>query len=72
MNTSGKPREGWMTVIPVSVFIFFVVIALGGPDNFFRTIALWGEDVIKTVGTLLQALVTGAKRRCYGRDANPL
>lgn len=56
MNTSGKPREGWMTVIPVSVFIFIVVVALGGPDNFFRTIALWGEDVIKTVGTWIKQL----------------
>ena len=45
-----------MTVIPVSVFIFIVVVALGGPDNFFRTIALWGEDVIKTVGTWIKHL----------------
>jgi hypothetical protein len=56
MNTSGKPREGWMTVIPVSVFIFIVVIVLGGPVNFFRTIALWGEDVIKAVGTWIKHL----------------
>jgi hypothetical protein len=56
MNTSGKPREGWMTVIPVSVFIFFVVVALGGPDNVFRTIVLWSEDVVKTVGTWFKHL----------------
>jgi hypothetical protein len=56
MNTSGKPREGWMTVVPVSVFIFVVVVALGGPNNFFRTIALWGEDVMKAVGTFFKQL----------------
>jgi hypothetical protein len=45
-----------MTVVPVSVFIFFVVIALGGPDNFFRTISLWGEDVIKTTAAWFKQL----------------
>ena len=56
MDTSGKPREGWMTVIPVSVAVFLVVVAMGGPNNFLRTISLWGEDVIKTVGTWFKHL----------------
>ena len=33
-DTSGKAREGWMAVIPASVFLVFVVFALGGPRNF--------------------------------------
>ena len=33
MDTSGKPYEGWMTVIPVSVFLFVVVtVGLARPD----------------------------------------
>ena len=45
-----------MTVIPVSVAVFLVVVAMGGPNNFLRTISLWGEDVIKTVGTWFKHL----------------
>lgn len=56
METSGKPREGWMTVIPVSVAVFFVVVAMGGPDNFFRTVSLWTEDIVKTVATFFKQL----------------
>ncbi len=45
-----------MTVIPVTVAVFLVVVALGGPQNFFRTIALWGEDIIKSVGEFFKHL----------------
>jgi hypothetical protein len=33
MQTSGKPHEGWMTFIPLSVFIMFVIVALGVPSD---------------------------------------
>ena len=49
MDTSGRPREGWMTVVPVTVFLLFVVLALGGPANFVNTVSLWMSDITQAV-----------------------
>ena len=49
MQTSGKPQEGWMTFIPLSVFILFVVVALGGPVGFMNTVAYWVTDFVSCV-----------------------
>jgi hypothetical protein len=49
MDTSGKPHEGWMTVIPVSVFLFIVVVALGGPAAFVNVVTLWVTDIASYV-----------------------
>jgi hypothetical protein len=46
MDISGKPREGWMTVIPVSVFLLIIIVALGGPEAFVNTVSLWVSDVL--------------------------
>jgi hypothetical protein len=45
MDTSGKPYEGWMTVIPLSVFVFVVVVALGGPAAFVNVVSNWAGDI---------------------------
>jgi hypothetical protein len=49
MDTSGKPYEGWMTVIPVSVFLLVVIVALGGPVAFVNTLSLWVSDLLTAV-----------------------
>ena len=46
METQGRPTERWMTLIPLSVFVFIVVIVLGGPDDFVRTIGQWTGDML--------------------------
>ena len=35
-----------MTLIPLSVFVFIVVILLGGPDGFVRTVSNWTSDLL--------------------------
>jgi hypothetical protein len=37
-----------MTIIPLTVFIFIVVIALGGPESFVRTVSNWTSDLLAT------------------------
>ena len=49
MDTSGRPREGWMTVVPVTVFLLFVVLALGGPTHFVNTVSLWMSDIAQAI-----------------------
>jgi hypothetical protein len=34
-----------MTVIPVTVFLLIVVLALGGPEGFVNTVSLWVNDM---------------------------
>jgi len=46
MDTSGSTHEGWMAVVPVAVLIFIVVVVLGGPAAFIRTVTNWGSDVV--------------------------
>lgn len=45
MDTSGRPHEGWMIVIPGTVFLMFVVLALGGPVGFVNTLSLWAVEM---------------------------
>ena len=49
MDTSGKPHEGWMTVVPVTVFLLIIVTALGGPTAFVNTVSLWLTDFLAGV-----------------------
>ena len=46
MESAGRPTERWMTLVPLSVFIFIVVVALGGPAQFVRTIGEWTNDIV--------------------------
>jgi hypothetical protein len=56
MDISGKPHEGWMTVIPVSVFLLIVIVALGGPVAFVNTLSLWVSDVLTASASWLKNL----------------
>jgi hypothetical protein len=56
MESAGRPTERWMTLVPLSVFIFIVVIALGGPAQFVRTIGDWTSDILVFVTRWLKEL----------------
>ena len=56
MDTSGRPHEGWMTVIPVTVLLFFVIAALGGPTNFVNTLSHWAGDIASFIAGWLRDL----------------
>ena len=56
MRTSGQSHEGWMALIPLSVLLFVVMVALGGPDAFVRTITTFAADVIMYGSRWLQSL----------------
>jgi len=45
MDVSGKGREGWMTTIPLTVFVLFVIAAMGGPTAFVNTVTAWISDL---------------------------
>ena len=45
-----------MTLVPLTVFIFIVVIALGGPDGFVRTVGNWTSDVLSFLMRWLREL----------------
>ena len=57
MESAGGPRtEKWMTLIPLTVFIFIVVVALGGPAQFVRIAGNWTGDVLAFVTRWLKEL----------------
>ena len=57
METSGgKHTENLMTLIPLSVFVFIVILALGGPAEFVRTVGNWVGDVVTVFLTGLKEL----------------
>lgn len=49
MDPTGRTREGWMAFVPLTVFVVFVVLALGGPVNFVNTVSLWIADLAQAV-----------------------
>jgi hypothetical protein len=46
MRTSGQGHEGWMALIPISVLLFIVMVAFGGPDAFVNTVASFAADAM--------------------------
>jgi hypothetical protein len=56
METSGRPTEGWMTIVPVTVLVLFVMIALGGPTSLVNILANWAGDVFHYVGQWIKYL----------------
>jgi len=45
-STSGQAHEGWMALIPLSVLLFIVMVALGGPEAFVNTVASLATDAM--------------------------
>ena len=46
MQVSGKPHEGWMTLIPLTVFVVVIVSVMGGPTVFVSTVSQWVSDFV--------------------------
>jgi hypothetical protein len=56
METSGKAHEGWMTVIPLAVFVFVMIVALGGPTSFVNIVSMWAVDLVAFVAHWIKDL----------------
>ena len=56
MDTSGSTHEGWMTFVPMAVLIFIVIVVLGGPTAFIRTVSGWGSDVYSYAASVIKNL----------------
>jgi hypothetical protein len=56
MESAGRPTERWMTLVPLTVFIFIVIVALGGPADFVRTVGNWTSDIVAFVMRWLREL----------------
>lgn len=46
MDVSGRPHEGWMTLVPLLVLFGIVMIAFGGPVPFMNTMSNWFSDFV--------------------------
>ncbi len=38
-----------MAIIPLSIFVAFIILAMGGPAQFMDTVALWASDLVSYV-----------------------
>jgi len=56
MQVSGKPNEGWMTLVPVTVFVLVIVVVMGGPTATVHTVSLWIFDILNYVSRWLKYL----------------
>ena len=56
MRTSGQSHEGWMALIPLSVLLFIVMVALGGPESFVRTVTAFAADTMTSVSRWVRNL----------------
>ena len=55
MDTSGRPTEGWMTFIPLTVLVAIVVVALGGPEAFVNTLGNWTADFMNSAARWIRS-----------------
>jgi hypothetical protein len=56
METSGRPTEGWMTLVPLTIFVLFVILALGGPASFVNIVASWLGDVANYIAQWIRSI----------------
>jgi hypothetical protein len=56
MKTNGQPTEGWMVMIPLSVFVFFVMVLVGGPQALVNLVSIWAVDVATYIGYWIKHL----------------
>ena len=45
-----------MTLVPLTVFIFVVVFALGGPTSFMNTLSNWTYEISSYVARWIRSL----------------
>jgi hypothetical protein len=55
MRTSGQAHEGWMALIPLSVLLFIVMVAVGGPEAFVTAVSSFATDVIAYVASWIRS-----------------
>jgi hypothetical protein len=56
MDTSGSTHEGWIALIPLGALIFIVIVVLGGPAAFIRTVSTWGSDLYSYTAGVIKNL----------------
>ena len=56
MRTPRQPYEWLMSLIPLSVLVFVVVLALGGPDAFVHTVNSFASDAITGLDRWVRSL----------------
>ena len=56
MRTSGQSHDGWMSLIPLSVLVFVVMIAVGGPEAFARLFMSYANDAVAYAATWVRHL----------------
>ena len=56
MQTSGKPTEGFMTLVPLTIIVVVVIFALGGPTEFMRDVTGWMRDLSGFLGRWVRTL----------------
>src|SRR5262245_9850237 len=72
MQTTGKPREGLMTFVPLAVFVIFVIFALGGPTSFLMFVNNWFSDLLRVFLQWLRNLLKPPFREpWFERPTNP-
>ncbi len=45
-----------MTLVPLSVFILFVIFVLGGPTSFINVLSNWAYEVATYLGRWIRSL----------------
>ena len=56
MDAAGNPREGWMAVIPLTVFVLLVVYVLGGPVHVVNLVSQWSVALVTAIGNWVRHL----------------
>ena len=56
MRTSGQSHEGWMSLIPLSVLLFIVTVALGGPESFVHVVESFATDAMTYIARTIRNL----------------
>lgn len=56
MDVGGNTREGWIAVIPLTVFILIMTYVVGGPVAFANLAYEWGADIVSSVSHFVRHL----------------
>jgi p-aminobenzoyl-glutamate transporter AbgT len=56
MRTSGESHEGWMSLIPLSVLLFVVMVEVGGPEPFANLFMSIANDAVTFAANWLRHL----------------
>jgi hypothetical protein len=56
MRTSEQSHDNWMSLIPLSVLILFVMVEAGGPEAFFNLVTSFTADALALTASWLRHL----------------